>query len=120
MENRYLLKEDNQESYDQFRLSGKSIDRIQNEAKKLCSLLSLALGFRVIQLIADFAKTKNDTFYLTNVKGFLLEETNYELKVKEHLHLIENQAVVLEELRKIANDSSKHILYISTLQIVWI
>jgi len=86
--------------------SGKSIQKMQIEARKLCTLLSRAWGFRVKELVADFIKDSRDIYWLIDVKSFVLEEGNYQLKLKEFSHLIENQATALESLRKQANDSS--------------
>lgn len=111
IEQRYLLNDNDLEHIQQFIQAGKSIERMQNEAKKICNILSRAYGFRVEELVADFVKDGHDVFWLINVKYFLLESTNYELKKQEHEHLIKKQAVALEILREQASDSS--ILLIS-------
>ncbi len=110
MAHRYQLHEDDPESFDVYMLTGKAIERMQVEAKKICNLLSRAYGFRLLELVADFVKDRHDTYWLVNVKSFVLEEHNYGLKVKEHEHLIENQNVILDLLREEANDSSMYRL----------
>ena len=90
-----------------FTQSGKSIERMQMAAKRICSFMARAYGFRVQELVVDFVRDLHDVYWLVNVKAFRLEDSNYELKVKEHAHLIENQGRILELLREEANDSSK-------------
>jgi len=99
----------------QYILTGKTIEKIQTEAKRICSYLSLAYGFRITELVADFIKFKTDCYYLINLKSFTLEQTNYQQKVKEQLCLVETQAVTLKELRKVASDSSTFINQYSNL-----
>ena len=105
-EEKYLINDGQLELVDTFSQSGKSIERMQIEAKKICNLLSRAYGFRIEELVADFVRDKHDTFWLINVKSFVLEESNYRVKMMEHEHVIENQAVLLGMLRGQANDSS--------------
>ncbi len=105
-EEKFLISENQLELVDTFTQSGKSIERMQQEAKKLCAFLSRAYGFRVEEFVADFIRDKSDQYWLTNVKNFVLEESNYHVKRLEHEKVIENQAVLLELLREQANDSS--------------
>ena len=79
---------------------------MQEEAKRICMFLSHAYGFRIEELIADFVRDKSDAYWLTNVKSFTLEPTNYNLKKLEHEKLIQNQAAILITLREQASDSS--------------
>lgn len=103
----FLLNEFNTETFDQFTLSGKVIEKMHIEAKKVTNLLSLAYGFRTVELVCDFIKSDvSENYFLVNVKSFKLEDTNYQLKVAENLHLIENQNAVLTSLRQVASDSS--------------
>lgn len=90
---------------------------MQTEAKKICSFLSLAYGFRIVELVADFVKERDDRYGLLNVRSFVLEESNYSLKVRESQHLIENQAVLLGQLRTVASDSSTILCSISDIAI---
>lgn len=120
VEERYLLSDRQQGSATQYVLTGKTIEKVQAEAKKICAFLSLAYGFRVTELIADFVKARTDCYYLVNLKSFTLEETNYRQKVKEQLKTVESQAVVLRELRECASDSSKFLHKHSHMQVVWL
>lgn len=104
-----MINEGEMKYVEQFTQAGKSIELMQIEAKKICTFLSCTYGFRVQELVADFVKDSNDIFWLINVKSFLLEESNYLLKFKEHEHLIKNQAAMLESLRVQASDSSNNI-----------
>ncbi len=104
IEARFLLKEGHCRNYT---LAGKSIEGMQAEAKKVCDMMCTAFGLRVTELVADFVRDRDDRYWLTNVRSFLLEPSNYALKVKEFQHLIENQTVTLGKLRATANDSSK-------------
>ncbi len=106
VEERFLITEGQMESVETFAQAGKSIERMEQEAKKICNFLSRAYGFRVLELVADFVRDKHDVFWLTNVRSFVLEESNYNVKRLEYEKVIENQAVVLEQLREQANDSS--------------
>ena len=119
-QDKFLISDTESELVESFSQSGKSISRMQEEAKKICSFLSRAYGFRVENFIADFVRDKSDVYWLTNVKSFTLEPTNYKLKKLEYEKLIQNQAVVLETLRDQASDSSKVINNNSDMQIVWI
>eukprot|EP01022_Parablepharisma_sp_SALTPOND_P000862 TRINITY_DN105159_c0_g1_i1.p2 TRINITY_DN105159_c0_g1~~TRINITY_DN105159_c0_g1_i1.p2 ORF type:complete len:607 (-),score=46.39 TRINITY_DN105159_c0_g1_i1:7835-9655(-) len=110
-EEKFLVSDTQLELVDTFAQSGKSIERMQLEAKKLCSFLSRAYGFRVEEFVADFVKDKSDIYWLVNVKSFILENSNYHVKKLEHEKLIENQAVLLELLREQANDSSIIFIY---------
>ena len=109
-EEKYLISDGQMEFVDTFAQSGKSIERMQIEAKKICNLLSRAYGFRIEELVADFVRDRHDTFWLINVKSFVLEESNYRVKTMEHEHVIENQAILLGLLREQANDSSNSLI----------
>ena len=108
---RYQVHEEIPGSVETYTLAGKAIERILAEARQVCNLLALAYGYRLIELVADYVKDKEGRYWLNNVRSFVLEEHNYELKVREHEHLIENQSVILNLLREEANDSSKFHLY---------
>ena len=114
-EEKFLISDKQMELVDNFSQSGKSITRMKSEAKKLCNFLSRAYGFRVEEIVVDFVRDKADIYWIVNVKSFLLEPSNYNVKKLEHQRLIEAQAVMLESLREQANDSSKFHMRISDL-----
>ena len=91
-----------------FTQSGKSIDRMEQDAKKLCVFLSRAYGFRVEELVLDFIRDKYDRYWVMNVVSFVLESSNYYVKKLEHEKLISNQAAALGLLREQATDSSNY------------
>ena len=103
---KFLISDSESELVETFAQSGKSIIRMQEEAKRICMFLSRAYGFRIEELIADFVRDKSDAYWLTNVKSFTLEPTNYNLKKLEYEKLIQNQAAILITLREQASDSS--------------
>jgi len=105
-EEKFFISETQLELVDNFTQSGKSIQKMHACAKQICGFLSRAYGFRVKELVADFVRDRFDNYWLTNVKSFILEESNYNVKRLEHDKLIENQAILLEYLREQANDSS--------------
>jgi len=105
---KFIISDTSMKLVDSFVQSGKSISRMQGEAKKICNFLSAAYGFRVEELVVDFIRDKFDTYWLMNVKSFALEPSNYKIKKFEYGSSI-SQAVALETLREQAKDTS--ILY---------
>eukprot|EP00826_Nyctotherus_ovalis_P064406 TRINITY_DN9447_c0_g2_i4.p5 TRINITY_DN9447_c0_g2~~TRINITY_DN9447_c0_g2_i4.p5 ORF type:complete len:145 (+),score=46.29 TRINITY_DN9447_c0_g2_i4:405-839(+) len=109
-EDKFLIPSNQPELLDVFMQAGKSIERMEQELRKLCTFLFQAYGLRIEELAADFVKDKRDRYCLVNVRFFKLEERNYNVKKLEHAKLIENQATALEYLREHANDSSNIFL----------
>lgn len=103
VEERFVVAD---EELDAFVQAGKSIERMCEQAKKLCNLLARVYGFRVNELVVDFVRDKRDVYWLTNIRYFSLEPSNYTLKKLEHQKLIQSQATALEQLRQQASDSS--------------
>jgi len=108
-EEKFLIGSRQLELVNTFIQSGKSIERMQKEAKKLCNLLSLIYGFRINELVLDFIRDENDIYWLINIPYFTLEQSNYNIKKLEHQKLIQNQAITLELLRQQASDSSNFL-----------
>eukprot|EP00826_Nyctotherus_ovalis_P018212 TRINITY_DN15430_c0_g2_i1.p1 TRINITY_DN15430_c0_g2~~TRINITY_DN15430_c0_g2_i1.p1 ORF type:complete len:111 (+),score=39.38 TRINITY_DN15430_c0_g2_i1:127-459(+) len=66
-EEKFVILDNQLELVETFTQSGKSIERMEQEAKGLCSFLSRAYGFRVEELVADFVRDKSGLYWLTNV-----------------------------------------------------
>ena len=108
-EDKFEILDNQLELVELFIKSGKSIEQMEQEAKTLCSFLSRAYGLRLEELVADFVRDKYGIYWLTNVRSFILEPNNYNVKKLEYEKLIQSQVTVLEFLREQANDSSNLI-----------
>ena len=114
---KFLISDNQMELVELFTQSGKSIEKMEQEAKDICSFLSRAYGFRVEELVADFVRGKSGAYWMTNVRFFILDPSNYNVKKLEFENVIQNQAIILEFLREQANDSSKLSIKLATCKL---